>query len=88
MHFRDFLVIYDNVASCHMSYSSTSMINYREELIMRQRVLQAVRDTQSRVTVIFHYPFDLAVVRYLCCLEIQHMHLALATTFFYESCSR
>ena len=47
----DIPVICDNGASCHMSYSSTGMLNYRET--NASCVQRAVRDSRSSVTGIY-----------------------------------
>ena len=50
--------------------------------LMLPYVRKAVRDARSRVMVTFRQPFDLAVVRCLCCFATLHMYLASATIFF------
>ena len=62
----DLTVVCDSRASCHMSYSSTGLMNYRESNAYMQTVSGA-RYTQSRVMVTYPSLFDLVLVLYLCC---------------------
>ena len=75
----DLPVICDNGASCHTSYSSTGMIDYREA------------DATVRTASGKRYPievygalllFDLAVVKYLGCSATLHIYSASASIFF------
>ena len=79
-HMGDLPVICDNGASCHMSHSSTGMINYCEA----NATMRTASGKRYPIEGYGDLPllFDLAAVKYLCCSATLHMYPASATIFF------
>ena len=84
----DLPVVFDNGASCHMSHSSTGMVNYREAKATICTTSGGKRypiEGYDALSLTFQSSGE---VRCICCFATLSIYLASATTFFSKSRSR